>query len=98
MKKFLKVALNPQWKIIVVIFVLLIFQTILQMEIIDLFGDALSGVKNQNIGLLFKSGLSMLIFTVCSMISMYAISRLSVRVSSNATFNIREKIFYILMN
>ena len=40
----------------------------------------------------------MVIFTVLSMICMYAVSRLSVRVSSNATFNIREKIFHILMN
>ena len=68
------------------------------MEIIDLFSDALTGVKNQNIDLLFKSGLYMVIFTVFSMICMYAVSRLSVRVSSNATFNIREKIFHILMN
>ena len=68
------------------------------MEIIDLFGDALTGVKSQNIDLLFKSGLYMVIFTVFSMICMYAVSRLSVRVSSNATFNIREKIFHILMN
>ncbi|WP_405294666.1 ABC transporter transmembrane domain-containing protein, partial [Methanobrevibacter sp.] len=59
---------------------------------------ALTGVKNQNIDLLFKSGLYMVIFTVLSMICMYAVSRLSVRVSSNATSNIREKIFHILMN
>lgn len=68
------------------------------MEIIDLFGDALTGVKNQNIDLLLRSGLYMVIFTVFSMICMYGVSRLSVRVSSNATFNIREKIFHILMN
>ena len=98
MRKFLKVALNPQWKIVVGIIVLLIIQALFQMEIIDLFGDALSGVKYQNIDLLFRSGLSMLIFTVLSMISMYGVSLLSVRVSSNATFNIREKIFHILMN
>lgn len=59
---------------------------------------ALTGVKSQNVDLLFKSGLYMVIFTVFSMICMYAVSRLSVRVSSNATFNIREKIFHILMN
>ena len=98
MKKFLKVALKSQWKIISVIFVLLILQTIFQMEIIDLFSQALTGVKSQNIDLLLKSGLYMVIFTVFSMICMYAVSRLSVRVSSNATFNIREKIFHILMN
>ena len=98
MKKFLNVALKYQWKTILIIAVLIIIQTIFQMEIIDLFGDALTGVKNQNIDLLFKSGLYMLIFTVFSMICMYAVSRLSVRVSSNATFNIREKIFHILMN
>ena len=98
MKKFLKVALKSQWKIISVIFVLLILQTIFQMEIIDLFSQALTGVKSQDIDLLLKSGLYMVIFTVFSMICMYAVSRLSVRVSSNATFNIREKIFHILMN
>ena len=98
MRKFLNVAFKSQWKIILVIFVLLILQTIFQMEIIDLFSDALTGVKKQQIDLLFKSGLYMLIFTVFSMIAMYAVSLLSVRVSSNATFNIREKIFHILMN
>ena len=98
MKKFLNVALKYQWKTILFIAVLIIIQTIFQIEIIDLFGDALTGVKNQNIDLLFKSGLYMVIFTVFSMICMYAVSRLSVRVSSNATFNIREKIFHILMN
>ena len=77
---------------------LVIIQTVFQIEIIDLFGDALTGVKNQNVDLLFKSGLYMVIFTVISMICMYAVSHLSVRVSSNATFNIREKIFHILMN
>ena len=98
MKKFLNVALKYQWKTILIIAALIIIQTIFQMEIIDLFGDALTGVKNQNIDLLLKSGLYMLIFTVLSMICMYAVSRLSVKVSSNATFNIREKIFHILMN
>jgi ABC-type multidrug transport system fused ATPase/permease subunit len=98
MKKFLNVALKYQWKTILIIAVLIIIQTIFQMEIIDLFGEALTGVKNQNIDLLFKSGLYMVIFTVFSMICMYAVSRLTVRVSSNATFNIREKIFHILMN
>lgn len=98
MKKFLNVALKSQWKTILFIAVLLIIQTIFQVEIIDLFSHALTGVKNQNSDLLFKSGLYMIIFTVLSMISMYAVYSLSVRVSSNATFNIREKIFHILMN
>ena len=98
MRKFLNVALKYQWKTILIIAVLVIIQTIFQIEIIDLFGDALTGVKSQNVDLLFRSGLYMVIFTVISMICMYAVSRLSVRVSSNATFNIREKIFHILMN
>ena len=98
MKKFLNVALKSQWKTILFIAVLSIIQTIFQVEIIDLFSHALTGVKNQNSDLLFKSGLYMIIFTVLSMISMYAVYSLSVRVSSNATFNIREKIFHILMN
>ena len=55
MKKFLSVALKFQWKTILVIFVLLIIQTFFQMEIIDLFGTALTGVKEQKIDLLFKS-------------------------------------------
>ena len=76
MKKFLNVALKYQWKTIVIIAALIIIQTIFQMEIINLFGDALTGVKNQNIDLLLKSGLYMLIFTVFSMICMYAVSSL----------------------
>lgn len=68
------------------------------MEIIDLFSDALTGVKKQQSDLFFKSGLYMLIFTVLSVISLYAVSLLSVRVSSNAAFKIRKKIFHILMN
>ena len=68
------------------------------MEIIDLFSKALSGVKNQEINLLFKSGLYMLMYTILSMISMYAVSLLSTRVSSKAAYTIREKIFHILMN
>ena len=68
------------------------------MEIIDLFSDALTGVKTQKIDLLFKSGLYMLMFTILSMISMYAVSLLSTKVSSKAAYIVREKIFHILMN
>ena len=98
MKKFLSVALKFQWKTILIIFVLLIIQTFFQMEIIDLFSVALSGVKNQKIDLLFKSGLYMLVYTVFAMISIYAVSFLSTRVASNAAYTVREKIFHILMN
>ncbi len=98
MRKFLSVSLKSQWKTIVIIFVLIVLQTVFQVEIIDLFSKALTGVKNQNIDLLFKSGLYMLIFTIISMIFMYAVSLLSTRVSSNAAFIVREKIFHILMN
>ncbi|MBE6509895.1 MAG: hypothetical protein E7Z74_01290 [Methanobrevibacter millerae] len=55
MKKFLSVALKFQWKTILIIFALIIVQTLFQMEIIDLFSKALSGVKNKNIDLLIKS-------------------------------------------
>jgi hypothetical protein len=48
MKKFLNVALKYQWKTILIIAALIIIQTIFQMEIIDLFSDALTGVKNQD--------------------------------------------------
>ena len=98
MKKFLSVALKFQWKTILIIFALIIIQTFFQMEIIDLFSVALTGVKKQNISLLFKSGLYMLIYTIFVMISIYAVSFLSTRVASKSAFTIREKIFHILMN
>ena len=112
MKKFLSAALKFQWKMILIIFALLIIQTFFQMEIIDLFGKALTGVKEQKdlfgkaltgvkeqkIDLLFKSGLYMLVYTAFVMISIYAVSFLSTRVASKAAYTIREKIFHILMN
>ena len=98
MKKFLSVALKFQWKTIVIIFALLIIQTFFQMEIIDLFGTALTGVKEQKIDLLFKSGLYMLVYTAFVMIAIYATSFLSTRVASKAAYTVREKIFHILMN
>ena len=98
MKKFLSVALKFQWKTILIIFALIILQTFFQMEIIDLFGVALSGVKEQNADLLFKSGLYMLMYTVISMIALYAVSFLTTRVASKAAYTVREKIFHILMN
>ena len=98
MKKFLSVALKFQWKTIIIIFALLIIQTFFQMEIIDLFGTALTGVKEQKIDLLFKSGLYMLVYTAFVMIAIYAVSFLSTRVASKAAYTVREKIFHILMN
>ena len=77
---------------------MIIFQTFFQLEIIDLFSVALTGVKQQNVGLLFKSGLYMLLYTAVAMISMYAVSFLSTRVVSKAAYTVREKIFHILMN
>ncbi|ADC46218.1 ABC transporter ATP-binding/permease protein [Methanobrevibacter ruminantium M1] len=68
------------------------------MEIIDLFGAALTGVKEQNVDLLFKSGLYMLMYTVISMIAVYVISFLTTRVASKSAYTVREKIFHILMN
>ncbi|WP_296863557.1 ABC transporter transmembrane domain-containing protein [uncultured Methanobrevibacter sp.] len=98
MKKFLSVALKFQWKTIVFIFALIIIQTFVQMEIIDLFGAALTGVKEQNVDLLFKSGLYMLMYTVISMIAVYVISFLTTRGASKSAYTVREKIFHILMN
>ncbi len=98
MKKFLSVSLRFQWKTIVLIFTLIVIQTFFQMEIIDLFSKALTGVKNQNVDLLLKSGLYMLMYTVLSMISLYAVSFLTTRVASKAAFTVREKVFHILMN
>ena len=98
MKKFLSDALKFQWKTIIIIFALLIIQTFFQMEIIDLFGTALTGVKEQKIDLLFKSGLYMLVYTAFVMIAIYAVSFLSTRVASKAAYTVREKTFHILMN
>lgn len=98
MKKFLKFALKPQWKTISVILVLVILQTIFQIEIINLFTISLHDLKNQKINLLFDDGTLMLIFTILSMIVIYAVSYLSTRVASKAAYNTREKIFHILMN
>ena len=98
MRKFLKVSLKFQWKTILIIFALIIIQTFFQMEIIDLFSAALTGVKEQKIDLLVKSGSYMLIYTVISMIAIYIISFLSTKVASNAAYTVREKIFHILMN
>lgn len=98
MKKFLSVSLKPQWKTILIIFVLIIIQTFVQMEIIDLFSVALTGVKQQNPDMLFKSGLYMLMYTIISMIAVYTISFLTTRVASKSAYIVREKIFHILMN
>ncbi len=98
MRKFLKVSLKFQWKTILIIFALIVIQTFFQMEIIDLFSAALTGVKEQNIDLLVKSGSYMLMYTVISVIAIYVISFLSTRVASNAAYTVREKIFHILMN
>ena len=98
MKKFLSVALKFQWKTILLIFALIVVQTFFQMEIIDLFSQALKGVKEQNIDLLLKSGSYMLVYTLFAMIASYAVSFTSTRVASKAAYTVREKIFHILMN
>ena len=98
MRKFLKFALKSQWKTLLIILVLVILQTIFQIEIINLFGSALKDLKNQKITLLFDDGTIMMIYTILSMVTIYAISFLSTRVSSKAAYNTREKIFHILMN
>ncbi len=98
MKKFLSVSLKSQWKTILIIFALIIIQTFFQMEIIDLFSVALTGVKEQNPDMLFKSGLYMLMYTIISMIAVYTISFLTTRVASKSAYIVREKIFHILMN
>ena len=98
MKKFLSVALKFQWKTILLIFALIVVLTFFQMEIIDLFSQALNGVKEQNVDLLLKSGSYMLVYTLFAMIASYAVSFTSTRVASKAAYTVREKIFHILMN
>ena len=98
MRKFLSVSLKPQWKTILIIIALIAIHTFFQMQIIELFSDALTGVKKQNVDLLLRSGLYMLMYTAFSMISIYAVSFCTTRVASNAAYILREKIFHILMN
>ena len=98
MRKFLKFALKSQWKTLLIILLLVILQTIFQIEIINIFGSALKDLKSEKINLLFDDGTLMIIYTILSMIILYAISFLSTRVSSKAAYSTREKIFHILMN
>lgn len=85
MRKFLKFALKSQWKTLLVILVLVILQTVFQIEIINLFGSALKDLKNQKINLLFDDGTLMIIYTILSMITIYAVSFLSTKVSSKGS-------------
>ena len=98
MKKFLSFALKPQWKLILVILVLTVLLTVFQIQIINLFSDALYDVKNLKVDLLFDNGKVMLVYTILSSVAIYAIYYLSNIVSSNVAYNTREKIFHILMN
>ena len=98
MKKFLKFALKSQWKTILVILALASLQTFFQIQIIDLFHHALDNVGSKNVNLLFDNGTLMLLYTILSMVAIYAISFLSTKVSSKAAYNTREKVFHILMN
>lgn len=97
MKKFLKFALRSQWKTIVIILFLVILQIFLQIEIINLFKAALAFVEFHKTDYLFNYGKQMLLYTIFSLILLYAISFLLIRVSSNVAFNTREKLFHILM-
>ena len=98
MKKFLKFALKPQWKTVLLILVLVILLTGFQIEIINLFAAAIIDIKLYNPNYLFDDGVFMLTYTIISMILIYGISYLSTQVSSKAAYNTREKIFHILMN
>lgn len=98
MRKFLKFALKSQWKTILIILLLVIIQTYLQIEIINLFSIALKNVESQKVNLLYENGTLMLIYTIFSMISIFTISFLSINVSSKIAYNTRKKIFHILMN
>ncbi len=98
MRKFLKFALKSQWKTLLVILLFVILQTVFQIEIINIFGSALKDLKSQKINLLFDDAALMIIYTLLSMITIYATSFLSTRVSSKAAYSTREKIFHILMN
>ena len=98
MKKFLKFALKSQWKTILIILGLVALQTFFQIEIIKLFAAALKDVESEKVNSLFDNVHLMLIYTILSMIAIYAISFLSTKVSSKAAYDTREKIFHILMN
>lgn len=98
MRRFLKFALKPQWKTILIILVLVGIQTYFQIEIINLFSAALKNVESQKLNLLYETGTLMLLYTILSMISSFTISFLSIKLSSKVAYSTREKIFHILMN
>ena len=77
---------------------LVIIQTYFQIEIINLFSIALKNLESQKVNLLYENGTLMLIYTIFSMISIFTISFLSIKVSSKIAYNTRKKIFHILMN
>lgn len=93
----MKFALKSQWKTILIILGLVALQTFFQIEIINLFAAALKDVESQNADSLFFNGELMLIFTVISIVAIYAVSFLSTKVSSKAAYDVRERIFHILM-
>lgn len=98
MKKFLKFSLKSQLKTLLIILVLVILQAVFQIQIIKLFGCALTDVENLRIDMLFDDAAMMLIYTALSVVSIYAVSYLSTDLSSKVAYLTREKIFHILMN
>ena len=98
MKKFLKYVLRPHWKLIIIILILLGFQTYFQLGIIDLINSALNCVKHENMGLILNIGKTMLVYTILSMICMLIISVIVTNVSANCAYETRRNIFHILMN
>ncbi len=98
MKKFLSFALKPQWKLIAVILVLAILQVGFQIQIINIFSDALYDVESLNVVSLLGDGIIMIVLTILSIAVIYALFYFSNIVSSNAAYLTREKIFHILMN
>lgn len=96
MKTFLKFALKPQWKIILIILILTMVQTSLQLSILDLFSLSLKYVKTKNIDGVMHNGSVMVIMTVILVLLLTATTILSNRVSTNAAYRTRQKIFHIL--
>lgn len=95
MKEFVKFAFRPHRLQIFVILILSALQTYLQLNIIDLFQNALKHVEGEEIALLNADGQMMLIYSVLLIISMIAVVYLSNNLSVIIGHETREKIFHI---
>lgn len=93
MKRFLKFLFKRHWKSIFLVIVLLAIQTYFQLDIITMFGQALTLVESKDIGGVYTKGMLMLLLIILIMFVMGLVSYISITVSANLSYEIRERIF-----